>query len=324
MTKPDLWVMCGIPGSGKSTHAELIKQHLANDATIISSDNIRVELTAEGEKPLNNKVFNILHQRMNEILAVGKPVILDACHTSRKQRTHIFNNIKHDCHKQIHICNLPFKECIKRDSVRKEKVGRNVVEKFYSGFEIPFYEEGWDNIELVYYNPENCDGTYDWYLEAIEGFNQNSRHHKYNLDVHCYKTFGHMIDLLRHREELPSDNNRLSLLYAALFHDYGKIFTQTTGQNGESHYYGHENVGTYEFMSDSRFLKIFEEYDDDEILLDTLFYINYHMHPFDWDGDKWDKSKWRKIFGENKAKYLMMLHEADKFAAGGGSNNNER
>ena len=314
--KPDLWVMCGIPGSGKSTHVKLIKKHISNKAVVLSSDNIRVELAGKGEKVSNDKVFNILHQRMNKVLATGQAVILDACHTSRKQRAHIFNKLEHDCCKHVHICNLPFDECVKRDAMRKEKVGAEVVEKFYNGFEIPFHEEGWDNIELVYYNSEGCDGTYDWYLEAIEGFDQNSKHHKYNLDVHCYKTFGHMIDLLQHCEELPSDNNRLSLLYAALFHDYGKIFTQTTGQNGESHYYNHENVGTYEFVSDSRFLKIFEKYDDDEILLDTLFYINYHMRPFTWNSDKWGANKWRRIFGENKAKYLLMLHEADVFAAG--------
>lgn len=313
MSTKKIIMMCGIPGSGKSAYAKRLKEN-EGKAIILSSDDIRAELTAAGESFGNEEVFNILHQRMNEALGEDKTVILDACHTSRKDREHTRRKLRHKCKKYVYICNVPLEECIRRDAARQDKVGVEVVEKFYKNFEIPFREEGWDGIEFVNYNPKEADGTYDWYLDEIYGFDQNSKHHEYNLDVHCYKTFGLMIHLLQSCEHLPTDNQRLSLLYAALFHDYGKLFTQTTDEAGNSHYYNHANVATYRLMSDNRFLKIFEEADE-RVVLDTLFYINYHMRPFDWKNDK-TIDKWKRIFGKTKVKHLQMLHDADVYAAG--------
>ena len=66
MKKPKLIVMVGLPGSGKSTYAkELIKKGRAD--IILSSDAIREELTGdESNQTVNDKVFKLLYQRMND------------------------------------------------------------------------------------------------------------------------------------------------------------------------------------------------------------------------------------------------------------------
>jgi hypothetical protein len=48
-------------------------------------------------------------------------------------------------------------------------------------------------------------------------------------------------------------------------------------------------------------------------MLDLVFFINYHMLPYQWNTEK-SKEKWKGIFGEDKFNRLMLLHEADKAA----------
>jgi tRNA nucleotidyltransferase (CCA-adding enzyme) len=64
-------------------------------------------------------------------------------------------------------------------------------------------------------------------FKQVVGFDQNNFHHLKTLD-------GHILDVV---EAVPND---LSLRLASLFHDIGKLYTQTTDEKGFSHYIGHE------------------------------------------------------------------------------------
>lgn len=59
MSRPKLYVMCGLSGSGKST----IAKQIANDnpdTVIISTDIIREQLTGEiGDQSQNDEVFEL-------------------------------------------------------------------------------------------------------------------------------------------------------------------------------------------------------------------------------------------------------------------------
>ena len=61
MSRPKLYVMCGLSGSGKST----IAKQIANDnpdTVIISTDIIREQLTGEiGDQSQNDEVFELFY-----------------------------------------------------------------------------------------------------------------------------------------------------------------------------------------------------------------------------------------------------------------------
>lgn len=72
--KPTFYMMVGVPGSGKSTYARQIP-----DATVLSSDDIRAEIGADGgDKKMHKQVFTILHERVKEALSAGNDVVYDA------------------------------------------------------------------------------------------------------------------------------------------------------------------------------------------------------------------------------------------------------
>jgi hypothetical protein len=88
------------------------------------------------------------------------------------------------------------------------------------------------------------------------------------------------------------------------------MYTQKTDENGISHYYQHENVGTYYLLSHYQDLVATCYLSNDEIL-EMLFYVNYHMLPMNWNGDK-AIDKWKKIFGEDKFNNLILFNQCDK------------
>lgn len=67
-------------------------------------------------------------------------------------------------------------------------------------------------------------------LKPLPGFDQHSPHHAYDLFTHVAKVV----------ERVPGD---LSLRWAALLHDIGKVPTFTRDETGRGHFYGHAAAG---------------------------------------------------------------------------------
>ena len=63
-------------------------------------------------------------------------------------------------------------------------------------------------------------------LAPLVGYDQGNRHHIHDLYTHTALVVEHCPE-------------QLSLRWAALLHDTGKIATRTTGPDGQAHYYGH-------------------------------------------------------------------------------------
>ena len=79
-----LYILIGVPGVGKSTIANKLK----NKNTIcLSSDDIREEYieNIEDYQKHNAKVFEIMNNKTFELLKEGKNVIYDATTLSRKK-----------------------------------------------------------------------------------------------------------------------------------------------------------------------------------------------------------------------------------------------
>lgn len=296
MRLPRLTVLCGLQGSGKSTYAKKLK------AEVVSSDAIRKEFP--GIK--NDTVFQKVYERVNNLLNEGKNVVLDATNITNKSRRQVFQNVKIPCIKICVIFNTPYNTCLERVRKRNKDIDSHyvpeeVVEKYLYSFQIPFYEEGWNEIRLINKpTKEESDTWLNTLKEMAKGFNQHNKHHTQDLGQHLKSTGDYLSNMI---------GKNMVLSQAGYCHDLGKLFTQTVGKDGQCHYYCHENVGTYNLMCKCAIF----DYGDKYSLKNTLrwlFYINYHMTFKDEMSEK-SRKKWESIFGEQNTYLLDFLHEAD-------------
>ena len=312
--KPEFIMLVGLPGSGKST---LIKRY--KEYKVHSSDDIREELTGDiNRQDINSLVFKTLHNRVKEDLLNGQSVIYDATNLNRKRRKAFLQELNNiPCWKYCLLIATPFEVCLERNSQRDRKVPYNVIERMYKNFDIPWYNEGWDNIWVEYTDDKHKDIYGDWsrfILDALD-FNQESKWHNNTLGDHCLKT----LQYVQTKEDELNCLNECETKIAAALHDCGKPFCKTfkdsKGNPSEfAHYYNHENVSAY----NSLFYK--KDESTDNLLVAAL--IRYHMilHFFkDWKPktiEKYEKEftshKWLNEMEFYKA--LKILHEGDKNA----------
>lgn len=134
-------------------------------------------------------------------------------------------------------------------------------------------------------------------IKACYNFDQDSKYHEFEL-------FEHIIGVI---ENTPSD---LELRYAALMHDLGKPKTRTFGNDGYSHYYGHEIVSAEiaeyrlkELKFPTKFIQTVKN-----LCIEHMVFHRSHS----------DKI-FRKIiskYGENFCRKLIYLNIADNRAKG--------
>lgn len=144
---PTLYVMIGGPGSGKSIYANNI-----SNTTVISSDEIRLELTGSYSNQLHNMyVFETLENRVEELLKKGINVVYDATNltiASRRKITERFDSIASEI---IFVyMKTPIQIALKRNEEREKRVPERVVLGMYAILEEPDIEyEYCDKIIIV-------------------------------------------------------------------------------------------------------------------------------------------------------------------------------
>lgn len=307
---PKLICMCGLQGSGKSYKAKQLKEQLekedSNKRTIIvSSDQIRKDYLDISHD--NTKVFNKVYADMNYWLRQGDNVILDCTNLTNKSRRQIFNNLQVDCYKICHIMNTPYGICVERVKQRNQDpnehyVPEDILERYIQSFEIPFYAEGWDVIELD--NIIDFETSFEnkqSLLQACDGFDQKNKHHTQDLGQH-------MIYVGR---TLAAKTENQMLIEAGYYHDIGKLFTQTIGDDGNCHYYNHDSVGTYNLMCNCAIYNIIDNSYEPYSTIAWLTYINYHMKLHQVKTEKAIR-KWKNILGESLYENLRLFEEVDK------------
>ena len=310
-------MLVGLPGSGKSTYT---KQFIENGYVIHSSDAIREELTGDANnQDINSKVFETLHKRVKQDLRDGKKVIYDATNISWKRRKAFLqelNNIK--CWKVCNVIATPFEICIKQNDMRDRKVPHEVIDRMYRNFDIPYYNEGWDRINIIYTKDEwkTLYGSWNQFIYDTMDFNQDNEHHTLTLGEHCLLTKKYIRDQLN--KGLINFDKGMELLVAGALHDCGKPYTQTyINKKGETdvkaHYYEHEHIGSYNVLFyDTTLIKDLDK-------LDISALIRWHMilH-FSKDWNEKTKIKYEKEFTEHEYlkniqfyDMLKLLYEAD-------------
>lgn len=149
MTPNVLYVMIGIPGSGKTTIAKN-----SVGCVHISRDEIRFSLLSESDNYFKkeNQVYKTFIKQINDNLAAGKNVIADATHINQKSRNKLFHNLHIDRSKTIVIAiyvNTPLDICLERNDTRKGGrtfVPPHEIHNMYIRREPPTYNEPFDYI----------------------------------------------------------------------------------------------------------------------------------------------------------------------------------
>lgn len=272
--QPKLFMLIGLPGSGKSTFARnRVKFYDDCNKTrleIVSSDDIREELygTRSCQKD-PARVFEIAHERIINSLEQGWDVIFDATNITRKNRASLLKKIPAYTEKFAQICWAPISTCIERDLKREFSVKADVIWKMAYKFQMPFYDEGFDHICISY--PE--DFNYKAYIEEdiLNPSNINMSHdspyHSFSIWEHCKKAKEYAI------------NNKFSsfVVDAAMYHDIGKFFTKSfINSKGEvtdrAHFYNHENVGAWLTLGVFNNSTV-----DNESIIFTAWLVSQHM-----------------------------------------------
>lgn len=318
----ELLILVGLSASGKSTFAKEIADEF--DDVIVSSDEIREEISFYEDQSRNKEVFEIFHKRIDEALANGLNVIADATNLTIKDRKPIIEiGKKHNAFITCAIMCTKFEDCCLRDDKREHSVGLNVLNKQIRKFQVPFFNEGFDDI-IFDEDLEYSEELRNRISKRMNNFYQCNPHHQYTLGVHCRKSSEKILELIKEDNKDDdfcmatvkcfynnSQHKKDILSEAMLFHDIGKLYTQTFDENGNAHYYNHANVGAYIYLTELFNITIVfngvSEYD----ILQQAFIINYHMLPFEWKTEKANQ-KALKRFGKINYNLLKLAHEADK------------
>lgn len=302
-----LFMMVGLPASGKSFCAEELKEKY--DVKIFSSDAYReIYQELSEEEDFNQKIFSQLKVDIINELNQGNNVVYDATNLSSKKRRNFLTSLN-KIDKLEKICVLimrQYENCLKANAQRERVVPEEAILKYYKSFNIPYMEEGWDKIWIIYTDKDKkALGDFNDYLKRIKGFTQDNPYHDFTLDQHCLNTFKRMDQELSQRDDL----RKFDMLMAALFHDNGKPFCKsfrnTKGEISEhAHYYGHEHVGAYDVM-------FYNLYNADKLFVSFL--IDNHMLPHEWDRNQSVKSpnRYKRYWGEENFKRIMLLAKCD-------------
>lgn len=149
-----LYVMMGLPGSGKSTFLKNYCSNLDN-TVIVSRDEIRFSLLKEGEDYFSheNDVTKILWKTINEELANGKNVYVDQTSLNEKSRLLLLNHIDQNLCSKISLiwCDTPTTCCLENNETRKGTrayVPRGVIRRMSQQLQVPNFKEGFNAIYI--------------------------------------------------------------------------------------------------------------------------------------------------------------------------------
>lgn len=289
-------MMMGLPGAGKDHWMnKLYPNHVH-----ISSDDIRAEVFGDvNDQSHNGEVFNIMWQRLVAALKEGKSVVYNATNLSAKRRINFINSIKRlnlDIRCKAILVAPPFEKVLEQNSKRDRVVPESVIHRMLKQFEMPHESEGWYKIEVI--GAVMKLDTLIKELVKAKNIPHDNPHHSASIGDHMLLAHTYL------KEHMGISSINSLVPFAALYHDIGKphckVFHNAKGEPSEiAHYYNHENVGAYMYISHS-----YGNLMDIEI----ANLIAHHMDFF--KGEAYMK-KIKIRFPDKFIKDLELLHEAD-------------
>lgn len=136
------YVLCGLPGSGKSTLSkQLAEQH---GAAVHSIDDIP---GSWGNRDIDGKFRRQWMDNIKADLRNGSSVVCDSTALTSISRKWILNELSEfDCKKILVVKVVPVEECVKRNKGRFREVPEEQIQLTARLLEPPTPDEGWDEI----------------------------------------------------------------------------------------------------------------------------------------------------------------------------------
>lgn len=130
-----LYILCGLPGSGKSYVADDLQRKTG--AVLISTDRIRLQLFGdESSQEDNCKVFGTAYRRIYSAGRKGRDVIFDATNLTRNTRLELIQKFR-GMDAVIVYCDTPYEVCCERNHCRQRVVPDSVMERMHVNWEPP-------------------------------------------------------------------------------------------------------------------------------------------------------------------------------------------
>ena len=149
LRKPVVYIMCGVPGSGKTYFCKnVLMDHPWRSRVYISSDDIREEICGDAsDQSANGLIFDIFYQRAREVIIDGSDVILDATHLTKKTRRKCRDHFKDlDCKFIAVELTTPIDKAIRRNKKRDRVVPEYAMNRMIDIFQPVEDDEGFDDV----------------------------------------------------------------------------------------------------------------------------------------------------------------------------------
>lgn len=152
----NVYIMCGIPGIGKSTW---IKNFKSDNKIVISRDEIRFGLLSKEDDYFarEEEVLIIFSSKIREAIIKNKnmDIFIDATHLNKSSRRKTLNMIGLRVRSQNKIIAVTFpndlKKAFKQNELRegRSKVPKGVIRRMHFQFVPPALDEGFDEVMEV-------------------------------------------------------------------------------------------------------------------------------------------------------------------------------
>ena len=154
--KKHLYLMMGVPGSGKSTYAKNILKY---GDIYVSRDEIRYSLLTDKDDYFakENEVIKTFIESIDKSLVMEEycgDVFADATHLSPKGRAQVLKQLKNKDRVSVIYLDIPLNVILERNAKRTGRalVPEDVVRRMYNSIQLPTRAEG---IESIYFINEN-------------------------------------------------------------------------------------------------------------------------------------------------------------------------
>ena len=152
-----IYLMCGIPGSGKTTWIKEYQWWNEEDCGYhISRDEIRFSMLSAEDEYFSHEteVFNRFIQKINEKIQEGASrIFIDATHLNEKARYKVLSRLFISSDYEINCLwfDVPLNVCLERNAKRTGRavVPKTVIKNMYKSYTFPKRSEGFDHVYVI-------------------------------------------------------------------------------------------------------------------------------------------------------------------------------
>ena len=303
----NLYIMIGLPGSGKDTAIKTILNDITPEkqleTIVLSSDDVRKELFGWEDQTKNGLVFQEMNKRCKEALINNKNVIYNATNLNKKRRISLIREMKKYINNVYAVlCLCPVGTIYDRNFTRYERhIPEDKLLQMFRMMDVPLMYEGYEKIFFI-----NTDSRYNyeemisWYLDIGNGYDQQNEHHNATVQEHLLLTAQMAF------KYSPDEN----LYEAGRFHDIAKPYSREWNEEKQKYtYYEHHRMSAYLYLLyyiyDNKIYGL-QEIPEDALEISTLIY--HHMDKF-----VGNLEKTKELLGDDLYKKLEILMKADAY-----------